>query len=245
VTRCPNPDCLGALRRGILHFASKSAMNIDGLGEKIIDQLLDAGLVRTLADLYRLRTEDLLSLERFAAKSAQNLLAAINASRTVSLERFIYALGVRFVGAATAQLLARHFHTLEALRQADEEELLPIEGVGPQVAGSIREYFTNPKNQELVDELLQEITLLPPEQPTAQPLAGKTFVFTGGLSRLSREEAKGLVAARGGKVSSSVSAKTDYVVVGADPGSKWARARELGVAILDENAFEDLLRRSS
>ncbi|MEJ2092051.1 MAG: helix-hairpin-helix domain-containing protein [Syntrophobacterales bacterium] len=243
VTRCPNPDCLGALRRGILHFASKGAMDIDGLGEKIIDQLMDQGLVKNLADLYRLTEDDLIPLERFAEKSAGNLVAAIEKSKNVDLDRFIYALGIRYVGEATAQLLAKHFHSLEKLAEAGEEDLLQVEGVGPQVAKGIREFFDNEKNQELLDKLLEEIKIKPPEKPAESPLAGKTFVFTGSLAHMSREEAKAQVTARGGKVSSSVSAKTDYVVVGADPGSKYAKARELEVTILDEGAFEELLQK--
>ncbi len=246
VTRCPNPDCRGALRRAILHFASKTAMDIDGLGEKIIDQLMENGLVRSIPDLYRLTEADLLPLERFAEKSAANLVSAIQKSKTAPLHRFIYALGIRYVGEATAQLLAQHFESLERLAQAGEEELLQIEGIGPQVAGSIRDFFRQEKNQRLLKELAElGVKPLPPEKPgTAPALAGKTFVFTGALERFSREEAKALVTARGGRVSSSVSAKTDYVVAGAEPGSKLARARELGVTVLDEQAFLELLERS-
>jgi DNA ligase (NAD+) len=247
VTRCPNPDCQGALRRNILHFASKGAMDIDGLGEKIIDQLLEEGLIEKVSDLYRMTEGDLIPLERFAEKSASNLISAIEESKEhVPLVRFINALGIRYVGEATAQLLAQHFGSLEELAQADEEELLQVEGIGPQVARGIQEYFKNPKNQELLKEL-QELGVkpLPPEKPPETPLAGKIFVFTGGLEHFSREEAKALVAGRGGKVSSSVSAKTDYVVVGADPGSKFAKAKELGVTILDETAFRDMIQRSA
>ena len=245
VTRCPNPDCLGALRRGILHFASKTAMDIDGLGEKIIDQLLATGLVNKLPDLYRLTEADLVPLERFAEKSAANLVAAIQGSKTVSLARFIYALGIRYVGEATAQLLAQHFHSLEKLAAAREEDLLQVEGVGPQVAKSLQEYFENSRNREFLATLAElGVQPLPPEPPPRTALAGKTFVFTGGLARFSREEAKAQVTARGGKVSSSVSANTDYVVVGADPGSKYAKARDSGVTILDEGAFEELLQKS-
>lgn len=246
VTRCPNPDCQGALRRSILHFASKGAMDIDGLGEKIIDQLLEAGLVEKVSDLYRLTEGDLVPLERFAEKSAANLIQAIRNSKQVPLARFIYALGIRYVGEATANLLAQHFGSLEDLARASEEELLQVEGIGPQVARSIRDYFQNPRNQQLIKELLDlGVKPLPPEKPRETPLAGKTFVFTGTLEHFSREEAKALVTARGGKVSSSVSAKTDYVVVGADPGSKYVKAKELGVTILDEEAFRELIRRSS
>ncbi|MFH1596718.1 MAG: NAD-dependent DNA ligase LigA [Pseudomonadota bacterium] len=243
VTRCPNPDCFGALTRGIMHFAGKSAMDIDGLGEKIILQLVNEGLIKDVSDLYHLTAGDLIPLERFAEKSAQNIVGAIQGSKTVLFWRLINALGIRFVGEATAQLLAQHFQTLEALMEASEEDLLQVEGVGPQVAGSIRDYFQNPRNRVLLNKLRAAgVKEQPPERAAPSPLSGKTFVFTGGLARLSREEAKALVTTRGGKVSSSVSAKTDYVVAGADPGSKYARARELGVAILDEAAFEELLK---
>ncbi len=246
VTRCPNPDCLGQLHRGIMHFASKTAMDIDGLGEKIIALLIGVGLVQDVSDLYRLSEDDLIPLERFAEKSAQNLVAAIQGSRRVPLDRFIYALGIRYVGEATAQLLAQHFHSLEALMGADEAELLQVEGIGPQVAGSLREYFQNPRHRELIRKLQAAgVEVRPAEARAAAPLAGKTFVFTGGLAHFSREEAKNLVTARGGKVSTTVSAQTDYVVVGDEPGSKYARAMELGVTILNEAAFEELIRRSS
>jgi DNA ligase (NAD+) len=219
-------------------------MDIDGLGEKIIDQLMDQGLVKEISDLYRLKAEDLVPLERFAEKSATNLEEAIEKSKNVSLARFIYALGIRYVGEATAQLLAQHFHSLKKLQEASEEDLLQVEGIGPQVAKGIKEFFASGKNQKLLDDLLKYIHILPPERAASAPLAGKTFVFTGGLSRFSREEAKAQVTARGGKVSSSVSPKTDYVVAGADPGSKKAKAQDLGVEILDEEAFEELLQSS-
>jgi DNA ligase (NAD+) len=245
VTRCPNPDCLGQLIRAIMHFASKTAMDIDGLGEKITIQLVENGLVKDIGDLYRLTEDDLIPLERFAEKSASNIVNAIRESLKVPFWRFLNALGIRYVGEATAQLLAQHFHSLEVLMGTSLEELRHVEGIGPQVAGAIREFFDNPRNQELIKKLKAAgLTILPPEERAAAPLAGKTFVFTGGLARFSREEAKAMVTARGGKVSSSVSAKTDYVVAGEDPGSKYARARELGVTILDEAAFEDLIRRS-
>jgi DNA ligase (NAD+) len=243
VTRCPNPDCFGALVRAIFHFAGKTAMDIDGLGEKIIAQLVSVGLVRDVADLYRLTEDDLIPLERFAEKSAQNIVAAIKRSKRPPFWRLLNALGIRFVGEATARVLAQHFQNLEALMAASPEELLAVEGVGEQVAGSIREFFDNPRNREILRKLREAgVQELPPEAPAAGPLAGKTFVFTGGLSRFSREEAKALVTARGGKVSSSVSAQTDYVVVGAEPGSKFAKAKELGVKTLDEEAFEELIR---
>ncbi|HAY22335.1 MAG TPA: DNA ligase (NAD(+)) LigA [Desulfobacterales bacterium] len=244
VTRCPNPDCSAQLKRAIRHFASKGAMDIDGLGEKIIEQLIDQGLVQDVADLYRLQASDLLPLERFAEKSAQNIVQAIAGSKKPSLGRLIYALGIRYVGEATANLLARHFQTLNALKAAAVEDLLLIEGIGPQVAASIRDYFQNPKNQALLAKLLQ--ANLQPQAATqvlTTPLAGQTFVFTGRLQQLSRDEAKALVTAQGGKVSSSVSAKTDYLVVGKDPGTKYAQALELGLTILDEAGFAQLIGR--
>ena len=246
VTRCPNPDCFGAQTRAIMHFASKGAMDIDGLGEKIIRQLVSAGLVREVSDLYRLTEGDLLPLERFAEKSAQNLIQAIERSKKVALHRLINALGIRYVGEATARILARHFQSLDRLIKASRDELLEVEGVGEQVAASIREYFDLPRHLELLRQLKEAgVEELPPEAPATGPLAGKTFVFTGGLAHISREEAKAQVTARGGKVSSSVSAKTDYVVMGADPGSKYAKAEELGVPLLDESAFEELIGRRS
>ncbi len=243
VTRCPNPDCVGAQVRGIFHFAGKYGMDIDGLGEKIILQLVENGLIRDVGDLYRLTEDDLTPLERFAEKSAQNIVSAIQNSKNPPFWRLLNALGIRFVGEATAHLLAQHFHNLETLMQASKEDLLHVEGVGAQVAASIREFFDNPRNQELIKKLQTAgIKEQPPETRAAGPLAGKIFVFTGGLDRFSREEAKALVTSHGGKVSSSVSAKTDYVVAGTDPGSKYAKARDLGVTILSEAEFEELVR---
>jgi DNA ligase (NAD+) len=245
VTRCPNPDCVASLTRGIQHFAGKSAMDIDGLGEKIVQQLVEVGLVKDVGDLYHLTEGDLIPLERFAAKSARNIISAIEASREVPLWRLINALGIRYVGEATAHLLARHFPSLDKLMAADQEALLHVEGVGEQVAASLREFFANERNQALLKKLTAAgVRGLPPKPQAASPLSGKTFVFTGGLPNLSRDEAKAMVTARGGKVTSSVSAKTDYVVAGADPGSKLTKARELGVTVLDEAGFMELLKRS-
>jgi DNA ligase (NAD+) len=242
VTRCPNPECFGSRTRGIQHFAGKSAMDIDGLGEKIVQQLVEVGLVKDVGDLYGLTEDDLIPLERFAEKSAQNIVSAIQGGKEKPLWRLINALGIRFVGEATAQVLAEHFQSLEDLMAASKEELLQVEGVGEQVASSIIEYFQNPRNQELLQKLREAgVKEKPSESRAASPLGGKTFVFTGGLAGLSRDEAKTMVAARGGKVTSSVSAKTDYIVAGADPGSKLAKAEALGVEILDEAKFRALL----
>ncbi|HEX9884181.1 MAG TPA: helix-hairpin-helix domain-containing protein, partial [Desulfobaccales bacterium] len=210
---------------------------------KIILQLVNEGLIKDVSDLYHLTAGDLIPLERFAEKSAQNIIEAIERSKNPLFWRYINALGIRYVGEATAQVLAQHFNKLEDLMKASKEELLQVEGVGEQVASSIRAYFDTPRNQEVIRKLrAAKVEEKEPEPTAPSPLAGKTFVFTGALDRFSREEAKALVTARGGKVSSSVSAKTDYVVAGADPGSKYARARELGVAILDEAAFERLVK---
>jgi DNA ligase (NAD+) len=241
--RCVNAACPAKRKESILHFAGRHAMNIDGLGEKIVDQLVDKGLVKDVADLYSLKLEDLAALERMAEKSAQNLLDEIEASKKNSLARLIYALGIQFVGERTAQLLAEHFSSLEELAEAKEEELEEVPEVGPKVAASIVEFFSEPANRQIIKKLRKAGV-----HPTAekrvvksQKLAGKSFVFTGGLANRSREEAGELVVQNGGKVSASVSKKTDYVVVGTDPGSKYDKAKELGVTILSEAEFEKLL----
>jgi DNA ligase (NAD+) len=241
--RCVNAACPAKRRESILHFAGRHAMNIDGLGDKIVDQLVDKGLVKDVADLYALKEEEVAGLERMAEKSTQNLLEEIEASKKNSLARLIYALGIQFVGERTAQLLAEHFSSLEELAAAKEEQLEEVPEVGPKVAASIVEFFSEPANRQLIKKLKKAGV-----HPTAekrvvksQKLAGKSFVFTGGLANRSREEAGELVIQHGGKVSGSVSKKTDYVVVGTDPGSKYEKAKELGVTILTEAGFEKLL----
>ncbi len=238
--RCVNASCPAKRKESLLHFAGRHAMNIDGLGDKIVDQLVDKGLVKDVADLYLLKLEDLAALDRMAEKSAQNLLDEIEASKKNNLARLIYALGIRFVGERTAQLLAEHFSSLEELAAAKEEQLVGVPEVGPKVAAAIVEFFSEPANRQLIKKLHKAGV-----HPTAekrevksQKFAGKTFVFTGSLSNRSREEAGELVQQHGGKVAGSVSKKTDYVVVGADPGSKYDKAKELGVTILTEAEFE-------
>src|SRR6266852_4811700 len=241
--RCVNAACPAKRKELLLHFAGRHAMNIDGLGEKIVDQLVDKGLVKDFADLYKLDRQTLAGLERMAEKSAQNLLDEIEASKKNSLARLIYALGIRFVGERTGQLLAEHFGSLDKLASASPEELIEAPEVGPKVAESIAEFFSEPANKKVVEKL-RKAGLRFTEQrkaPKDSRLAGKTFVFTGALARRSREEAAEMVSSHGGKTSSTVSKKTDYVVVGADPGSKYDKAKSLGVAILDEAAFEKLL----
>jgi DNA ligase (NAD+) len=241
--RCVNAACPAKRKESILHFAGRHAMNIDGLGDKIVDQLVDKGLVKDVADLYSLKLEDLAALERMAEKSAQNLLDEIEASKKNSLARLIYALGIQFVGERTGQLLAEHFSSLEELAAAKEEELEEVPEVGPKVATSIVEFFSEPANRQLIRKL-NKVGVHPTAEKRvvkSQKLAGKSFVFTGSLANRSREEAAELVIQQGGKVSSSVSKKTDYVVVGTDPGSKYEKAKELGVTILAEAEFEKLL----
>jgi len=241
--RCVNAACPAKRRESILHFAGRHAMNIDGLGDKIVDQLVDKGLVKDVADLYALKEDEVAGLERMAEKSAQNLLEEIEASKKNSLARLIYALGIQFVGERTAQLLAEHFSSLEELAAAKEEELEEVPEVGPKVAASIVEFFSEAANRQLIKKLSKAGV-----HPTAEKrkvksdkFAGKSFVFTGGLANRSREEAGEIVQQHGGKVSGSVSKKTDYVVVGTDPGSKYDKAKELEVAILNEAEFEKLL----
>jgi DNA ligase (NAD+) len=241
--RCVNAACPAKRRESILHFAGRHAMNIDGLGDKIVDQLVDERLVTDVADLYTLKEDQVAGLERMAERSAQNLLEEIEASKKNSLARLIYALGIQFVGERTGQLLAEHFSSLEELAAAKEEELEEVPEVGPKVAASIVEFFSEPANRQLIKKLHKAGV-----HPTAEKrkvksdkFAGKSFVFTGGLANRSREEAGEIVQQHGGKVSGSVSKKTDYVVVGTDPGSKHDKAKELGVAILTEGEFEKLL----
>ncbi|MGC1484195.1 MAG: NAD-dependent DNA ligase LigA [Candidatus Acidiferrum sp.] len=241
--RCVNAACPAKRKESVLHFASRHAMNIDGLGDKIVDQLVDKGLVKDFADLYALKEEQVAALERKAEKSAQNLLEEIEGSKKNSLARLIHALGIRNVGERTGQLLAEHFSSLEELAAAKEEDLVAVPEVGPIVAAAIVEFFSEPANRQLIKRLHKAGV-----HPTAEKrevksdkFAGKSFVFTGGLANRSREEAGELVQQHGGKVSGSVSKKTDYVVVGTDPGSKYEKAKELGVTILTEAEYERLL----
>src|SRR5580704_1573663 len=241
--RCVNAACPAKRRESLLHFASRHAMDIDGLGDKIVDQLVAKGLVKDVADLYSLKLDDLIDLERFAEKSAQNLLNEIEASKKNSLARLIYALGIRMIGERTGQLLAAHFSSLDDLAAATEEQLLEVGEVGPKVAASIAEFFSESANQRIIKKL-DKYGVKPTAEKRvvkSQKFAGKSFVFTGGLANRSREAAAELVQQHGGKISGSVSKKTDYVVVGTDPGSKYDKAKELGVAILTESDFDKLL----
>lgn len=243
--RCQNIDCPAQLKEGIRHFASKLAMNIDGLGEKLIEQLVDKGLVKSYADLYFLTREKLAELERMAEKSAQNIIAAIDKSREVSLDRFLYALGMRHVGEHMARVLAREFGSLAALQKADAERLMQIHEVGPQVAESVTRFFKEKKNLATIARLLKggvRIRELARPKTGGQKFAGKTFVFTGALEKLTRDEAERMVDERGGRASGSVSRKTDFVVAGPGAGSKLEKARELGVKVLSEEEFLQMMK---
>jgi DNA ligase (NAD+) len=239
--------CPAQRKQALLHFASRRAMDIDGLGEKIVDQLVDGGLVKTPADLYRLSAEDLAGLERMGEKSAANLVAAIDRSRRTTLARFIYALGIRNVGESTARDLARSFRDIEELMRADVERLQRVPDVGPVVAQSIAVFFAERHNREVIAHLLAAGVRPEPAAgaaPAGGELAGKTFVLTGTLPTMTREEATAAIEAAGGKVSGNVSKKTDYVVAGADPGSKHDKAVALGVPVLDQAGLLELLGSS-
>ncbi|MGB7434314.1 MAG: helix-hairpin-helix domain-containing protein, partial [Candidatus Acidiferrum sp.] len=244
--RCVNSACPAKLKESVQHFAGRHAMNIDGLGEKIVDQLVGKGMVKDVADLYSLTVDAVANLDRMGEKSAQNLINEIEGSKKQPLDRLIYALGIQFVGERTGQLLAQHFSSVDELAKATTEQLKNVPEVGPKVASSITEFFSEPDNRNLIKRLNKAGVHPKAEkrEVKSQKLAGKSFVFTGGLANRSREEAGELVLQHGGKVSGSVSKKTDYVVVGTDPGSKYDKAKELGVAILTESDFEKLLRQT-
>jgi DNA ligase (NAD+) len=240
--RCVNQKCPAKLRETILHFASRGVMNIDGMGDALVTQLTERGVVKDVADIYKLTKTQLLSLERMGEKSADNILREIENSKKLPLERVIYGLGIRFVGERTAQFLAEHFGDISALEKTGEEELQQVEEVGPRIAKSIVEFFAEPRNRELVEELRSAgLTLKGKKKERGTKLAGKTFVLTGTLLNYTRDEAKKLIEDAGGKVVGSVSKKTDYVIAGADAGSKLDKAKELGVAVLDENAMRALV----
>jgi len=216
-------------------------MNIDGMGESLVSQLIERSLVKNVADIYDLTKDKLLGLERFADKSAQNILKEIENSKKLPLERVIYGLGIRMVGERTAQFLAEHFGSMEALENAGVEELQNVNEVGPRIAESIAEFFGNSANRKLVSRLREAgLTMSGQKKERGTKLAGKTFVLTGTLAHFSRDEAKKMIEDAGGKVSGSVSKKTDYVVAGSDAGSKLDKAKELGVEVIDEGELKKL-----
>lgn len=244
VARCTGGlYCPAQRKEAIRHFASRRAMDIEGLGDKLVEQLVDNNLITNVADIYHLKQSELENLERMGEKSAENLLEQIEKSKQTTLARFLYALGIREVGEATAKLLANQFRTLEALQAATEEELQAVPDIGPVVAAHIAHFFQETHNKKVISKLLAAGIHWPAvTEAKHQPLAGKTFVITGTLNKFSREEAKEQLERLGAKVAGSVSAKTSYVVVGADPGSKYDKARALGVAILDEDGLLEMLK---
>ena len=240
--RCVNANCPAKLRETILHFASRGVMNIDGMGDSLVTQLTDRGLVKNVADIYKLTKDDLLSLERMGEKSAHNVLHEIEASKKLPLERLILGLGIRFVGERTAQFLAEHFGSVDELMKASEAELEDVNEVGPRIAKSIREFFEEPRNRDLIDRLRKAgLTFVGKKRERGTRLAGKTFVLTGTLATYSRDEAKKMIEDAGGRVSGSVSKKTDYVVAGSDAGSKLDKAKELGVPVIEEEEMKRLV----
>ncbi len=242
--RCINLDCPAQIRENIKHFVSRGGMDIEGLGEKLIAQMLDSGIVRDPADLYDLTAKTLANLERMGAKSAANILASLERTKTPPLDKFIFALGIRHTGEHVSKILARRFGTLDAIINAGEEDLLAVKEIGPEIAGSITAFFREPSNLRTI-ERLREVGVTPVEgSAVSGSLSGKTFVLTGTLDGFSRNGAKEMIESLGGTVSSSVTKKTDYVVAGASPGSKLDKAGKLGIPVLDEDAFLKIMGHS-
>jgi DNA ligase (NAD+) len=244
--RCVNADCPAKLRETLLHFGARGVMNIEGLGEAAVQQLLERGMVKSVADLYSLTEEQLVGLERFAEKSARTLLAEIERSKKAGLARVLMGLGIRFVGERTAELLGAEFGSMDALMAATAEELERVEEVGPRISESIMEFFSRAANRELVQRLKDAgVDMTAEKKQRSAQLAGLTFVLTGTLPTLTREEAKQRIEAAGGKTAGSVSKKTSYVVAGEEAGSKLDKARELNITVLDEVGLLALLQAPS
>jgi DNA ligase (NAD+) len=242
IHRCIGLDCPAQLKGRIRHFASKRAMDIEGLGVKLIDQFVDKDLVKDVADIYYIEKEQLIELERMADKSAQNIIDAIEASKTKPLSKFLYALGIRHVGETTAEDLARRFSRLDDFFHLSEEDLREVEGIGPEVSASVYQFFRDKKNKESIERLKKAgVTVIEPKVKGKAKLAGKIFVFTGALKFLGRDEARNIVEFLGGMTASSISKKVDFVVVGEDPGSKFDKAKELGIKTLTEEEFKKMI----
>jgi len=244
ILRCINASCPTQVKERIIHFATREAMDIEHVGPAVVEQLVENKFIKNIADLYSLRKDDLLKLERFADKSAQNIIDSIQRSKKVPHYRVLYGLGIRMVGRHVASLIARHYDSLDDLFDVKEEALEKIEGVGPKVAKSVKHFFSQKDNRHLVEKLKKSgVNIIAEKKSGPQPFKGKTFVFTGGLESMTRPDAEELVRKMGGHPSSSVSKNTDYVVAGVDPGSKHDKAKKLGVKILSEKEFKDILTK--
>ncbi|MGD8662704.1 MAG: helix-hairpin-helix domain-containing protein, partial [Desulfobacterales bacterium] len=242
--RCINYSCSAQVKERIRHFASKGAFDLDGLGDKLVDQLVEKKLLTSYADLFKLDADTLAGLERMGAKSAANLIQAIESGRQISFARFIYALGIRHVGEHVAALLATHFESLEALVGCSEDNLIAIEGIGPVVAKSITSFFSREENLIIVERILNSgVQIILESHKMTGLLEGKVFVLTGTLEHMTRRQAKEMITAAGGKVSGSVTKNTNYVIAGESAGSKLAKARELGIDIIDEVAFREMVEK--
>ena len=243
VRRCVNASCPAQVKERLAHFCSRDAMDIEGVGPALIDQLVDKGLVKDASDLYRLGQEDLLTLEGVAEKSARNILEAVEASRRRDFGRVVHALGMRHVGRTTAALLAERFGSMDSLMSATDEDLSKVEGIGQVVAEAVRDFMADEGNRALLGRLREAGVSMEGAKRVEGPLSGKTFLFTGEMKSMSRSEASALVESLGGRVGSSVTKGIDYVVAGQDPGSKLEKARKMNKAVLDEDAFLGLVGR--
>jgi DNA ligase (NAD+) len=242
VYRCTGNQCIAKLKERIKHFSSKRAMDIDGLGEKLVEQIVDKSLVKNVADIYHIPHEEWAGLERMADKSAQNIVDAIEKSKHAGLERLIYALGIRHVGEHVAKVLVSSLKNLKLIEKATNEELMEINEIGPEVAESIVQFFSQESNRYVLEQLQNAgVSMEPKYTQKSEKLSGKTFIFTGTLEHFTRDEAEQMVQASGGKIVSSVSSKTDYVVAGKDPGSKYEKAKKLGITIINEIEFNKLI----